>query len=130
MTYSTGALPKLLHVTSNLMAQCAIHGRYTLGGFYLARYSDSPVGKFDEVRSARAQEVNFSSRSSAVGCSGNISTLFLEHEYMNLNIVHGAAGGASWSCLESSHVVCMGGQSLCKQWVCFCATLAQHLYQI
>ena len=24
--------------------------RYTLGGFYLARYSDSPVGKFDEVR--------------------------------------------------------------------------------
>ena len=24
--------------------------RYTLGGFYLARYSDSPVGKFDEVK--------------------------------------------------------------------------------
>lgn len=23
--------------------------RYTLGGFYLARYSDSPVGAFDEV---------------------------------------------------------------------------------
>jgi hypothetical protein len=24
-------------------------GRYTLGGFYLARYTDSPVGPFDEV---------------------------------------------------------------------------------
>ena len=23
--------------------------RYTLGGFYLARYADSPVGQFDEV---------------------------------------------------------------------------------
>lgn len=25
---------------------------YTLGGFYLARYDDSPVGQFDEVRAA------------------------------------------------------------------------------
>ena len=24
--------------------------RYTVGGFYLARYSESPVGAFDEVR--------------------------------------------------------------------------------
>ena len=26
---------------------------YTLGGFYLARYEDSPVGAFDEVRRRR-----------------------------------------------------------------------------
>ena len=26
-----------------------IMDRYTLGGFYLARYEDSPVGAFDEV---------------------------------------------------------------------------------
>jgi hypothetical protein len=29
--------------------------RYTLGGFYLARYSDSPVGAFDEVCGAAAR---------------------------------------------------------------------------
>ncbi len=26
-----------------------LFNRYTLGGFYLARYADSPVGAFDEV---------------------------------------------------------------------------------
>lgn len=29
--------------------------RYTLGGFYLARYTDSPVGAFDEVCAAARQ---------------------------------------------------------------------------
>ena len=32
---------------ASIMLQHAL--RYTLGGFYLARYSDSPVGAFDEV---------------------------------------------------------------------------------
>ena len=31
-----------------LMSMCIAY-RYTLGGFYLARYSDSPVGAFEEV---------------------------------------------------------------------------------
>ena len=30
------------------MSMCIAY-RYTLGGFYLARYSDSPVGAFEEV---------------------------------------------------------------------------------
>jgi hypothetical protein len=28
----------------------SLHCRWTLGGVYLARYEDSPVGAFDEVR--------------------------------------------------------------------------------
>ena len=30
--------------------QMNVKCRYTLGGFYLARYDDSPVGAFEEVR--------------------------------------------------------------------------------
>jgi hypothetical protein len=38
--------------TSGNLHQChSCCGRYTLGGFYLARYTDSPVGPFDEVSS-------------------------------------------------------------------------------
>ena len=33
---------------SNMLKDCVLD-RYTLGGFYLARYDDSPVGPFDEV---------------------------------------------------------------------------------
>jgi hypothetical protein len=43
-----GGCMLLLTVFTRLSLSC----RYTLGGFYLARYTDSPVGAFDEVGAA------------------------------------------------------------------------------
>lgn len=36
-------------------AHVAFDCRHTLGGFYLARYEDSPVGAFEEVRWSGAE---------------------------------------------------------------------------
>lgn len=45
----------LIHLILKLVNQLAeycdfFHYRYTLGGFFLANYEDSPAGVFDEVQ--------------------------------------------------------------------------------
>lgn len=40
----------MLHNVHSTGLQFGMPFRYTIGGIYLARYTDSPVGPFDEVR--------------------------------------------------------------------------------
>ena len=69
-----------------------LYDSYTLGGFYLARYKDSPVGAFDEATTLNR----------SLPCP---SYLWL------------SACGHEWSGLESTHLLCLGRSSLCQQQV-------------
>ena len=97
--------------------------RYTLGGFYLARYSDSPVGAFEEVgllyfdaevlaqSAARAQVfqgpcAHAKPLGSAVHMPSRMEVLCTC-----------AAGGVGRHCVEPATIMRMGGQSICQQQV-------------
>ncbi len=75
-----------------------IEFRYTLGGLYLARYTDSPVGAFDEVRS--------------LPCGTLARPVFLHlMPFVIDDFV--ADGGYGWACLELSNIMCLGCQGVC-----------------
>ena len=71
---------------------------YTLGGFYLARYADSPVGQFDEV-SCRCFASRFNFRGSS-------------HSSRDC-----AAGGVGRVGVERPHIMRMGGSCVRQQLV-------------
>ena len=88
---------------SGWLAAACVHGasgvlcRYTLGGFYLARYSDSPVGPLDEACTCLAC------------CAA--------HASQRTDLAPGAACGAGWTCMECTYLLCVGCQSVREQQV-------------
>lgn len=77
------------------------HGlcRYTLGGFYLARYSDSPVGAFDEVCGAAARPDCHRSRYLAVAIHSEACS-----SWMQLVAVAGLVWNFPGSCAWAARV--------------------------
>ena len=80
--------------------------RYTMGGFYLARYSDSPVGQFDEA-SRRMHADAYCMQLAVQGCPAHA-----EHDVWTA-----AAGRACRAGLECSHIMRMGSPCVCQQLV-------------
>lgn len=88
--------------------------RYTLGGFYLARYEDSPAGTFDEVRrgTARGRMLSMQEQPRTQRGKGWLFALLHPNHAMPISAADGGHGGSG---MEPAHLLCVGGARVCKQ---------------